>query len=484
LLNILELMPRIAMATPWARRTVSRMGWTELAARYYVTLQEQCPDSPEALRAARPGFSKPADDDQPAEPAPAVPPGPEIDPFNQETPDWTGPSSDYGMGYLRHREFRYDDIAGFGSGEPSGPPDSLNDLLQELYAMDFSSPDARKALLALRERSRQTYTHWRQGCVHSAIEDLTALAGTGLVKGDVFARCANLRLSVINVCSFQVSLDLRPFDGNLTSGPEADSSDFRRLDARGHGARHETRGGSSALPAGSGLRRTGSSACLPLGEDGRPVQDESAGETTVDTRDYAAVEKEALAWLGRPIPAVPSREEAWLLCLRAAYRARRPLLHSVAADFPSHRPQLGGTYVRIAQPNQLPWDAAVIAGTGSRRYEKEFPKPPVCGGGAGFAPRHSPSRGGRLEAGTRALHRSARRRGPSRPPCGKRAGDSRTLSPALAAASAAPEIARRPRRASPRAREFLIQYLDTADELSEPHPLEFLSNWLRERCRP
>jgi hypothetical protein len=474
--QILEAMPKIAAAHPWARDFAARNGWSDSAAAFYATLQKDCASSPEARRAARPSFVNP---DQAAQPAPEPPAAntangkPLPDAFVQPAVEWTQPHYDFGIPYLKHREFIYPDLANLGEAAEPAAGEQLEDfnvLLQDLYAIDFAGRGARRQLESLRDRSRKSYRIWNEGCVHSAIEDLTALTADPSVTPVVLARYASLRLAVINVSAFLVSLELRPVHGDLVTGPEADEWVFQAL------TKAMTEPALKSVADRIGCLRLLVLANRTISIPVTGADDNKEGESTIETRDYAAVEKEALAWL-KAFPKSAKRQEAWLLCVRAAYRARRPLLRSVGANFPESGTSVGSLYVRLPQPNLLPWNPGIIESR-IAAYEKEFPSPRYAAelndlrSGLAVAkkdwPRaialctallHDPQHPDlHLEAALRLTNLFAR------------LGDPEVRPDLLAAI-----------KESPAARADLVRYLDATDESTDLEPLTFWTAWLREQ---
>lgn len=477
--SILETMPKVAAATPWARRTAAHEGWTATAKQVHDTLLTQCPDSPEAKRAARPAFRDPEAprDGEPPEPEPAAPSETEEGPFAQEDPGWIDSHYDGGQPYLRHREFIFDDIAGLGADAEAEGGHDFNDILQALYSINPASPRSKGELLGLRERSRRSYTHWSQGCVHSAVEDLAELAESQAPPATVFERYFALRVAVINVCAFQVYLELRPVNGDLTSGEAADQWVLDAL------TKAEKDPAMKAVADRLGCLRllvlSNRLVSLPVRDETGEVREEGlGGETTIETRDYALVEKEADAWLAA-YPKSAKREQAWLLAMRAAYRARRPLLRSVGAEFPMKGGSIGGFYVRLPQANLLPWDAAPVESK-IAAYEKEFPAGRYAAEVRDLRSALAVAAGHWPDALTLCL---ANLDDPRHPDLHSDAGLRLTnLFAKLGDPALRPEILAAV-LASPRARECLAAYLEATDESASLEPLVFLSEWLRERLK-
>lgn len=477
--NILEAMPRVAAATPWARRTAIHEQWSQTADEVYATLQEKCPGTAQARRAARPSFQLMAENPAP-EPEPVPVPEPGLEAFTQVAPPWVDPAYDLGIPYLRHREFVSEDIADFaGANEPAAEGlQSFSDLLQKLYQIDpkDSPKNLRTSLLNLREQSRRSYRIWQEGCVHSAIEDLADLVEKSAPAPEVFARYFALRLAVINVAAFHIYLELRPVQGELTTGPEADQWVFDELT---RAAKNPTMAPvADRLECLRLLVLSNRLISLPVvGSQGQPLtEEEQGGETTIETRDYAAVEQAADKWLAA-YPKSAKREQAWLLNLRAAYRARRPLLRSVPSGFPAGATSIGTYYIRTPQPNLLPWDAKAVEAK-IAAYEKEFPKPRYAAEVRDLRSALAVSRGDWPEALKLCI---AILEDPAHPDLHSDAGLRLTnLFTRLADPSLRQEVLAAI-QASPKAKTYLGRYLDATEQSNELYPLTFITVWLREQ---
>ncbi len=374
LLSILEALPRIAMATAFARGHAARDDWNNWAAERYRQLLTDCPDSPEAAAAARPNFRLPAENaDNVAQEDPA-----KADPFAQVDPGWKESLQEFHQNYIRHREFLYESLLepedggnGFNRDEPG-----YQQILDTLYELDGGAPtdQLRTTLEEVRQRSRQIYGHWNDACVHYAVEDLADLvAEANQPPPKVRARYFDLRLKVINVMAWYNWLTLRPVDATSTETGGAAVDEFvSRLIAE-----------AIADPAMKPVRDR--LECLRLfimanRQIELPIENlaesDRSGETVIEIRDYATVEQEAKRFL-ETFPKSSKREAVWLLHLRATYRARRPLLYSGVAGFPEN-PFIAGYYIRKTHPNQLPWNAAPVEAA-IEAYLKEYPSPTYAG---------------------------------------------------------------------------------------------------------
>jgi tetratricopeptide (TPR) repeat protein len=374
LLSILEGLPRIAMATAFARGHAARNQWTEWASERYRQLLDDCPGSPEALAAARPTFRLQTENAEVvAQENPA-----KADPFAQVDPGWTETLQEYSQNYIRHREFLYDSLIeteeggnGFSQGEPG-----YQEILDSLYALDggASIETLRTTLEAARRNSRKIYGHWNDACVHYAVEDLADLvAEANPAPPEVRTRYFDLRLKVINVMAWHNWLTLRPVEANSseTGGAVVDGVVLSLVqEAIDDPSMKSVRDRLECLRLFILANRQ-----FDLRIENLPASGTN-GETVIETRDYATVEEESKRFL-ETYPKSSKREAVWLLHLRASYRARRPLLYSSDPPFPEN-PFIAGLYIRKSHPNLLPWDAAPVEAA-IEAYLKEFPNPTYAG---------------------------------------------------------------------------------------------------------
>ncbi len=373
---ILEALPRIAMATPFARRFAAEKGWNEWAEKLYQQLIADCPESPEARVAARPSFRtgverKEANLDQ--NEAVKVDPA-KADPFEQVHPAWKESLYGFRQKYKRHREFLYGSLLEPENADWSSKrthPDYQN-LVDLLYAVDGTAPLVKLVLQmeGLRKQSQKLYRNWNDACIHYAIEDLADLVLRDKGMNPVVrARYFDIRRHAINVMVWNYAIKLQKIPGakdRNISDVVIEEVDQALVDPLMKGIADRLECLRLFLVANRGIS-------LPVKNR---LKADYPGEKTIETRDYEAVEKAARRFLDK-YPDSSKREAVWLLYLRSSYRARRPLLYSSAAAFPEN-PFLTAQLIRKVQGNQLPWDAQPVE-TAIKAYLSEYQKPKYTG---------------------------------------------------------------------------------------------------------
>ena len=375
--SVLEALPGIAMASPYARRFAVEHDWNGWASKRYRQLMGSFPGSPEAIAAARPFFrirdeNENGNGNSEGDPATA-------DPFDQISPGWTARLFGFHQNYIRHREFLYGSLLdsdglnqrGFGSGR-----DAYQKLLNELYQINGDLPlaELKEQMEPLRQKSRQIYRHFNDACIHYAIEDLADFVSQNNPPGSkARSRYFIIRRHAINVMAWHSGIRFQPVDPKIraTGGPEVD--DLVEKEVVEALSDPELKSLYDRLECLRLYILANRQYSLPV----KNIPDRmDPGETTIETRDYAEVEKEAKRFL-ETYRNSPKREQVWLLYLRAAYRSRRPLLYSAAADFPEN-PFIASSYIRKTHPNQIPWDPKPVENA-IQAYLSEYDKPTYLG---------------------------------------------------------------------------------------------------------
>ncbi len=478
LAEILEALPLVAMATPFARKFAAENDWNARAIHFYSKLQTDCPGSPEAVAAARPFFRKPKVDNINGEQKPEVDPA-TSDPFDQESTGWTNYLYGFSQDYIRHREFLYESLLESPQNRKSDPRENnggYQKLLDELYAIDAGGNAFELAfhMKHLRQRSRVIYTHWNNACIHYAIEDLAEMVSVkDPPPAEVRIRYFEVRRSAINVMAWHNRVKLQPVSPVIrsTGGPRVDA--FVDQEIRAALAAPEMKPVADRLEclrlfilANTGFRLDTPARAEP----------HAPGESTVETRDWAEVEKGAENFL-KQYPTSLKREAIHLLHMRAAYRARRPLLYSSAAPFPEN-PFIASDYIRRELPNQLPWDPKPVEDA-IDAYLSDVKDPKYVGEVHDFRAAIA----FRAKNWSECIDHSLKIL--DNPDFVDLHNDSlRRLSNVFA------KLADRDDRVaifeavrkSPQATDFLKQYVEAADENSwGMNPLHFLSAWIRDR---